>query len=421
MDDGRYVSLAGKTDPIAFAIHLFDPGNGFIRWFSWLIIWPSSRLGYEFGAEVYFTSNLLIVVMCLGAFWLAYSRFCHWSDRWLFPLFMGIALAWPYTAELFFFPSLQEKAVLFGVTVLLGWVVLRDRVQTPWQQIALLLVATGIAFTTKTQIVLFVPGLVLALWVFEPSTLRPFDRQIRILATIVWTIGSVVLVIFASTSAYASSTQGEIGLAFLQDRRFQLILSLLLLYAVAVGWRIFRKTFVPTDLVPLVLLISICATFLVWDMRNYYLSVASVIVAAMVSTCVSWWKRREVTAVVGILSVLLATGWLVIRLPQVYESLASVRQFLESDYAQDLSAKRVQILVSCIEAPLHYNKYADDFNVSGLEFAVATGDPYASPDSSTYVFADSRLCPWPSVVSRDAWEPSWISLHGQDAYVLYSR
>jgi len=334
---------------------------------------------------------------------------------------MGLALAWPYTAELFFFPSLQEKAVILGAAILLLWIVALDRLRVPWLHVALLIPTTALAFTTKTQILVFIPGLLAALWISRSSANKPADFWIRVTATVLWIAASLGLVIVAISGSYSSSTQGDIDASFLQDRRFQLLSAVLIVYLPALIVRAVMKSVVAGDFVPAVLLLSMCGAFVVWDIRNYYLAVASVMVAGALTSLVSWLKITWLSFVAAVLAALLAIAWLVLRLPQVYASLASVGQFLQSESAKDLSSENSTILVSCLEAPNHYNEYAVRFDLSGIDFLFAEAGQKTLLDVSTYVLADSRLCPWPPSIPRDGWEPVWTSRYGSQAYALYKR
>lgn len=421
MDDSNYVTRAGTTDPFTFAYQLFDPENGFLRFASWIVIWPASWLGHHLGPAAYFSANVAVVSLCLAAFGYAYIRAVGWTSPWLFPVFMGVAFTWPYTAELLFFPSLQEKSVILGAALLLLWIASLAKHTRVWIQISLLLAVTAFAFTTKTQILLLVPGAITALWL-APSTLaRPHVQRLRVLATVLWVSCSIALVIIAQRGNYSSGTQGEVGFDFLQDRRFQLIALITLSYTVLVAWRILRRRFKSTDVIPLVFLGSACAVFPIWDIRNYYLAVVAVGMATAVTTVVSWFPGMRVAALAAVVATLVAAAWLPYRLPHVYASLASVRQFLESTEAQQLSAAQATILVSCEEAPTHYNRYAERFDVSGLDFLPASTDNGGVEGANVYVFSDLRLCPWPAGVNPNGWQVVWTASAESEAFVLYGR
>lgn len=420
MDDSRFVEFAGISNPLSYAAGFFNPDLGFIRSGSLIIVWPAAWLGYHLGPGAYFLTNVVIVTACLAAFGFAYGRVARWHSQWLFVAFMGASFAWPYTAEMLFFPSLSEKGIILGGAALLLGIWALNTIASPRLRLFVLMIATLFAFSTKTQILLLVPGAIVMLWATENRQDQTSERFLRWTATALWIVCSIGVIALARLGSYTAGTQGAIGTGFLQDRRFQLLMGIAMLYSIAVLWRVVRRHFRATDLVPAAYLFAAASAFSIWEIRNYYLAVASLGVASAAVTVLTW-LRGKVVAILAIVSVAVASAWLTYRLPQVYESLASVRQFLQSDTAQQLSASKAKILVSCSEAPDHYNPYADRFNVPGLEFAFAEGDAPSTTNANIYIFADSRLCPWPGSVARDEWEPVWTSPHGSGAFALYSR
>ena len=260
-----------------------------------------------------------------------------------------------------------------------------------------------------------------ALWICPRPSGDRFILINRWIATALWTSLSLALLLLARTGSYTSSTQGNLGAQFLSDRRFQLLAGLLGLFVVALIWRLARRNFTHSDILPAVFLATVCLAFPIWEIRNYYLAVASVGTAAVAVTVLSWTSSERLIAIAAVLSILLSSLWLAYRLPQVLGSLASVRQFLESDTAQRLSSNEVTVLVSCIEAPVHYNSYAERFNVSGVDFRFADEVAGVAQDEDIYIFADSRLCPWPASIPRTGWQPIWTSPSGSEAYTLFHR
>lgn len=417
MDDSRFVAAAGTSNPLAYAAGFFNPELGFIRSGSLIIVWPAAWLGYHLGADAYFIMNIVVVTVCVAAFGFIYGRVAGWNNKWLFVAFMGAAFAWPYTAEMFFFPSLSEKGIILGGAALLLGVWALNRVESPWIKTTLVFLSTLFAFSTKTQILLLVPGAVVMLWATRQQQDSKANDALRLITTLLWAGCSIGVIALARLGSYTSATQGQMGSDFIKDRRFLLLVGILGAYAAAVLWRLFRKNFHATDLVPIAYLFAAALAFPIWEIRNYYLAIASAGVATAVVTVLTWCHGKTVT-VVAILSVTMASAWLIYRLPMVFESLASVQQFLESDTAQLLSVNGATFGVSCIEAPVHYNTYAERLNVSSIDFTFSDESSVSTID---YVFADSRLCPWPGTISREEWAPLWTSTFGPDAFTLFSR
>jgi hypothetical protein len=159
------------------------------------------------------------------------------------------------------------------------------------------------------------------------------------------------------------------------------------------------------------MLLTMSGAFAVWEIRNYFLSIAGVMVGAALATAFGWmrpsWRRMGVTAALVVATCL----WLLFRLPTVYGSLASIGDFLTSPVARQLNVEQANIYVSCLEAPNHYNVYAAGVGLTGLTFSFLEGNSlYPDPSSIneyTYILADDRLCAWtPDSVG---WELVWTT------------
>jgi hypothetical protein len=327
-------------------------------------------------------------------------------------------MLWPFTAELFFFPSLSEKGVVIGAAVLLWWCSASHRISSNAVYWLSLLAGSAFAFTTKTQILVFVPAVVLTLWLVsdEDATAR---RRPRAWFAIAWILlMSSLVTAVALTGTYTQATQGSMGVSFASDRRFLGLLALTVLFGLGLVFRKTRGTFRPTDFIPVLLLLSMCGAFAIWDMRNYFLSIAGVMVGAVFGTVAAWTSDSNKARVLTVLLTVCALIWLTIRLPTVYSSLASVGSFLSSNIAQQLSDESARVFVTCSEAPQHYNGYQEHFGLSGIRFTFldyATLEE-AHGDKVDYVFADTRLCAWQPTSSQ--WQVVW-SGGGAGAFQLF--
>ena len=121
MDDGGLLGLAESGGPLYFASYLAGgPETGFIRATSMVIVWPTYWLGTVAGPLWFYLTNTILVFACLVAFGLAIARLLGWKSAWLGTLFLAATLLWPYTAELFFYPSLSEKGIILGAALISG-------------------------------------------------------------------------------------------------------------------------------------------------------------------------------------------------------------------------------------------------------------------------------------------------------------
>ncbi len=411
MDDGGLLELAATRSPFSFAHDYgWRPGSGFLNDFSMLIVWPTYWIGSVAGPSWFFLVNSLLVFVCILAFGFALGKIMGWEGSWRILAFLAGTLLWPYTADLFFFPSLQEKGIILGVALLLWWVQRAPTFNSVIFFWLSLTIVSAAAFTSKTHVLIFIPALLFALWTLPEMRTQRFTRR-AVGATVVFLALAALLAILAVGGAYSQSTRGNVGISFLNDRRFLLLAALTCAYVTALIIRGFLHKSKATDWIPAIMLLTMCGAFAVWEIRNYFLSIAGVMVGAALATAIGWmrpsWRRTGVTAAL----VVAACFWLLFRLPTVYGSLASIGDFLTSPVARQLDAEQANIYVSCLEAPVHYNTYAAKVGLTGLTFAFLEKDSLYSNPSMTneyvYVLADDRLCAWsPDSVG---WESVWTT------------
>ena len=423
MDDGLLLELASAKDPVQFAHDYgWRPSAGFLNDFSMILVWPSYWIGAVVGPTCFYLANSVTVFACILAFGLAAGRIAGWRGPWPILAFLAGALLWPYTAELFFFPSLQEKGIILGAALMFWWVAEAPRLTSPIAYWISLAAVSLFAFATKTQILVFVPGFLYALWAYR-STARGHISALRaIVVTGYLILLSAVLLILALGGSYNKGTQGSLDLSFLGDRRFQFLVALTVLYVLALVLRVFMRRNQWSDWVPAVMLLSMCGTFVIWDIRNYFLAIAGVMVGSAAATVAGWLRPVWMQATLAVTIVILASAWLLFRLPAVYGSLASVGDFLASPIVKQLDAERATVYVSCMEAPVHYNKYAADIGLNDVNFAYL-GDRPSDTDlgqgvGAEYVFGDSRLCPWAPDSSN--WQTVWTNGNPQ-SFQLFAR
>ncbi len=411
MDDGLLLEQAATKSPFSFAHDYgWRPGAGFLNDFSMLIVWPTYWIGSVAGPSWFFLVNSLVVFACILAFGFALGKIMGWESSWRTLVFLAGTLLWPYTADLFFFPSLQEKGIILGVALVLWWI----RRAPTFNSVILfwlsLTIVCAAAFTSKTHFLVFIPALLFALWTLPEIRTQRF-RRCAIGATIVILALAALLAFLAVGGTYSQSTRGTVGTSFLNDPRFLMLAALTCAYVSALLIRGFLHKSNATDWIPAMMLLTMCGAFAVWEIRNYFLSIAGVMVGAALATAIGWmrpsWRRTGVTAAL----VVAACFWLLFRLPTVYGSLASIGDFLTSPVARQLNAEQADIYVSCLEAPNHYNTYAGKLGLTGLHFAFLGEDSLDFSPSMineyTYVLADDRLCAWsPDSVG---WESVWTT------------
>jgi len=416
MDDSNLLILAANHDPISYShIYGWRPGYGFVNNAAMIITWPVYALGSTLGPTVFFTANSLLTFSLILFAACALTRVLNICTPVTILAFVSTAFLWPYTSDLLFFPSLQEKGVILGVSLLFLWIHFTRVKRSPfifWLTFAL---ASLIAFTTKTHIILFMPAIVAALWMVNRGC-RTSNSVSRLAGV---TIGLLLLSIgtlwLAIDGDYASETQGGRDFSFIFDRRFQLLVTLAALYSAYLVYRMVRREFRAIELVPLLIVIPFIASFSVWEIRNYYLTVVSIGVGSMAAVIVVNFKSKHVGPTAALICLAAALVWIAWRVPQIYQPLASVQDFLVSTDARILGQQREVVGVLCSEAPTHFNRYSLSEGTVGLVFEWTAN----KTEEFEFVLADNRLCPFNPDFAL--WELKWESTGRVGGYSLYQN
>jgi len=416
MDDSNLLILAANNDPISYShIYGWRPGYGFINNTSMVITWPVYALGSAFGPAVFFTANAVLSFLLILFAAYALAKVLDICTLVTILTFTSTAFLWPYTADLLFFPSLQEKGVILGVSLLFLWIHF-TRVKRSsfvfWLTFALALL---LAFTTKTHIALFIPAIVAALWMVNWG-LRTSNSVSRLAGA---TVGLLLLSIgtlwLAIDGDYSSGTQGGRDVSFILDRRFQFLVTLAAAYSAYLVYRSVRREFRAIELVPLLTVLPFIASFSVWEVRNYYLTVVSIGVASMAAVIVANFKSRYVGLLAALICLAAAVSWIVWRVPLIYQPLASVQDFLVSTEGQFLGRQKAVVGVTCSEAPTHFNRYTVSKGNADLEFKWTAN----RPEDFEFVLGDNRLCPFNP--DPALWELKWESAARSGGYLLYQN
>jgi len=416
MDDTVLMQLASGADPFSYA-HAYGwrPGYGYINDFSMLVTWPAYAVANEFGALWFYAVNALVTYLIFLASAILVRHALGWTSIWSLVGFIGAGFLWPYTAELLFFPSLQEKGVILGAALLLGWTSLLKRPEKNWIVWISFAAVTLAAFSTKTHVLVYVPAAIVLLWLNSRSSSNARNQAIPIIASSVWIGLSLATAWLTFNGTYTASTKGEIGISLLFNSKFLLMLIATIAYTSFVLWNHFtQKKRNPNLIVPLVALLTIMASFLLWSMRNYYLAAFSLAIAMAVGAYVDSLNNRNLKVILAFLTIATAAAWLTFRLPEIWLTQGSIRNFLSSNVSLSLSLNYTSVAISCDEAPTHFNRYATDLGRSGLNFIA-----YKQADSVDFYLADSRLCPL-NVEDPSQWSPFWAPAES-NSYILYKR
>ena len=412
MDDSLHMQLAGQA-PFWVFHHFGDLSTGFARQASWLVMWPQYALAAatKEPATLYMFNAFVVLAIVLVFLFAARSYF-QWISWQPSIAFFGAFLAWPYFSEILVFPSLQEKSVILGAGLLLWWVSNVDRPQRALAKFALLALLTAIAFTSKTQVVILIPGLVAALWLGGRPGSNAKQLWLKITATIVWISFSFILVALAYRSSYSAGTQGGNPPSVpWEDSRFQLVGTIFLAYNLFLAIQALRGKWDSRALVPWLWIACILGAFAVWEIRNYYLAIASIGVGTALAIAVGSIQGAKLKSLLAL--ALLGVGFFVVflRVSLMFSITHSFDEFLRSSMAVDLNMGAESIAVGCLEAPTHFNIYADWSGLHELEFVHVNE---AKP--TNFRLSDSRLCP---IQQDESWQEVWRGSSG-DGYILYA-
>jgi hypothetical protein len=425
MEDGRRLALA---DQLSFeqSIPVFAweyLGNAFGFWgsgaTSMSLTIPAYQMGAHQGAEWMFAWNSILTFFISLAF---VTAFMWRTTSWKLALASGLiaAFLWPYTFELVFFPSLEEKGVLLAAALLFWW----TKAQ-PWRLSLFLFVLIsisllGIAATTKGQIVLFLPAIATSALIY----MRPISGLKRSLMFVVLAAvtGGLVL-IGALNGGYSGNQRAGSILQNAQGRASFLVLFLVFTYLIVVilVWKSTLLTHL-SWLVPLVLMLSFYAGIVYFGVRNYHLSIFGVMFGSAVAVVVGNLKSMKLQQLATVGLIVVTIGWTLYRIPQVFEPLHGIGAFTQGQIAKDLADEGAVIYTSCVEGSGHFNYYTERKWGVTPEFKPLEGDGagyrFGIPDDGQYVFGDRRLCAAPGEMAE--WELIWAS-PGDDGFRLYKR
>ena len=327
------------------------------------------------------------------------------------PLFMAAyaaaAIGFPWTLDLYAFPSLQEKWVILAAAIGFWWFSRpRERFSAPgWYAISLLVIVAG--SLTKAQFVVFLPAF--ALLTLDTTRERKASPSRLLFVIAVSVIVAAALRIVATYGSYTTSYGLQNVSTQLHSKYLWLLVALGAVWSVyairvhrSAGSRI-------REFVPIAVLVTFIGVFLQWN--SFLFSVISFVAAASLALVVSRIDRRGLAlAAVGV-AVVCSLGWSWARAGELFGSLSSIGQFTRSAEIRQLAEEGRRVYVSCSEGSHAFARYAQrEAGVtvrfdpgSGPAWSVAKGT--APPPGFTWAFVDDHMCP--AVVDSSTWTAVW--------------
>jgi hypothetical protein len=274
MDDGfRLTLIDGQSFIEVLRSYALLHGTSFGYWGAtatgMLATLPGYWVGLFAGGPALFAVNVIVLAGCTLVFALGVVRALRLPRISLLPLMVG-AFLWPFTYEMVFFPSLQEKGLLLAVGLLFWWVAAGEQVKSNWVFWGLSILIFALSATTKTQIVVFLPAVALTA-IASSSRFRSHVRQWGI----VFSAAAIGLFVFFAglTGSYSGAQRsGDIASNFLATYAM-LILGIVVAYGVYVGVRFLRGNRNYLELVPLVMMAIFWVSIVYFGYRNYFLSI----------------------------------------------------------------------------------------------------------------------------------------------------
>lgn len=397
---------------------------GMVRPFYWAVAYPEYRAGAE-GPRVLYTVNWAVTGAVLVVAGIALMRVFRVppANRSVFLAIYGAAVfVYPWTLDLFAFPSYQEKWVVLAAALGLLWFA-EPRMHLPapaWYAISVLVV--GLGSLTKAQFVVFIPAFLL-LTLDARREGRGNWQRVGVVAV----VGVLVALALRAVAWHGDYTE-DFGLHNmpdqLQSRHLWLLTSLALLWtAYALARHRHGEPTLLRDLIPIAVFISFVAVFAQWP-GGFLFSLVGFVAAGTFALAVSRVRRRALIAVAVAGTIVWACTWIWVRTDELYSSLASIGEFARSTPARTLAASGRPVYISCQEGSQAIAGYVSREQGLPLRVRPQAGIPWASakgtapPPEFRFALVDAHLCP--AAVDEGDWNIVWTPSR-EGGFVLYRR
>ena len=324
---------------------------------------------------------------------------------------------YPWTLDLFAFPSYQEKWVVLAAAFGLLWFA-EPRERLPaWQWYAVSALVIGLGATTKAQFVVFLPAFCLLVLDHRREGRAGWSRVAGITA-----MGAVAALALRAVAWQGDYTEG-FGLSNVGDQLDSRYLWLVAAFALAwTAYAVVRRKPAPRphsdgSLRCLRLRLRAVARRLPLDaprLRRRRRLRASRLAPSLAGFAM--------TALVA--SLVWACTWIVVRTDELYSSLTSIGEFARSAPARTLAADGTPVYISCEEGSAAIAGYVRREQGSPLSVRPQEAVPWTSakglepPASFRYALVDARLCP--AAVDGAKWRAVWTPSR-DGGFVLYRR
>ncbi len=396
-------------------------GWGMVRPFYWGLAYGEYRIGAEGPMALYLVNWLATGAALLAAGLALASAFrVDARSRAVFLGLYGAAVfVFPWTLDLFAFPSYQEKWVILGAALALWWFASprRELPAWAWYGVSVLVVAVGAA--TKAQFVVYLPALVLLLLHQRSRGEASWARVAFVTAIGLAAAGALRAV--AWYGSYTSDFSTDNVSTQLRDHHFWLLCALAAVWAVYALARAVRgRGTLWLDVIPLAVFAAFVIVFAQW--QGWLYTVIAPVVAGAFALAVSRVELRSVAYAVLAAGIVWACAWTAVRTNELYGSLASIREFVRSPVAVQLAKREEPVFISCQEGADAISGYVRREQGLPLGVRPRSGVPWNSaagsppPPEFRFALADAHLCP--ALIDESQWRAVWRSSH-DGGFTLY--
>jgi hypothetical protein len=429
MDDAALLSLVQDVGRNGF-FHVYGDhvwsdiwGWGMVRPFYWALAYVHYRAGSG-SATVLHLLNWAATSLALLALGYALRRAFRVPDdrRQLFlGLYGAAAFVFPWTLDLYAFPSLQEKWVFLAAALVLVWFVEPRRGLHPWvwYTTSALLLVLGSA--TKAHFLVFCPVFLLVL-------LDAWRRRQAPVARVLFVLGfsvaiAVVLSLIGRHGSYTSAFgPGHVG-SQLRSHYLWLLAALTAVWTIYAFVRQRRGgDTLLTDLIPTAAFCAFVVVFAQWT--GFIFALLAPAAAGAFALAASRAADRRLVAALLAGATVWAVVWVGVRTNELYGSLASIGQFVHSTEARELAARRQPVYISCEEGSGAIAAYVRRRDGGALNVQGDAGVPWTAaggtepPAGFRFALVDAHLCP--ALVVPAKWAPVWRP-GAAGGFVLYRR
>src|SRR5262245_1039572 len=398
-------------------------GWGMVRPLYWALAYVHYRAGSD-SATVLHVINWAATTGALLAIGYALGRAFR-VPRARQALFLGVfgaaAFVFPWTLDLYAFPSLQEKWVLLAAALALVWFADPHRGLRPWLWYATSAGVLALGAATKAQFLIFAPALLLVL--LDQRQRRETSTARVGFVLVLCAVITVCLSLIGEHGSYTSQFGPEHIGAQLRSHYLWLLGGLTAVWTVyALGRARRGGGSLLTDLIPTATFCAFVVVFAQWT--GFIFPILAPAAAGAFALAVSRLGDRRLAAGVLVAATVWAVVWVGVRTNELYGSLASIGEFVHSAQARQLAERGDPVYISCEEGSGAIAAYlrrarGGDLNVegdAGVPWTAAGGTE--PPVQFRWALVDAHLCP--ALIARAKWTAVWRP-SAKGGFILYRR